>query len=392
MKKKKLLSFLLAGALSVSALSIPAVAIAKANEATKQTYVPTISSKENTMKIDLLSGQILKFASNYSKAYADKVIKDDLQIDRFAPTPAKLTWEAEDGALYYTLKVSKNPDLSDAQIFLTFTNEQSIEDLWMGTKYYYQVVAQFENKTVKSQIFSFETSYLPRTIEAEGISNTRDAGGYYTEDKTHRIRQGMVYRGGKIEDGTEAGKAKLLNHYGIKTDLDLRAEATASPLGPTVNFVNVSGPYYAGSGDSGTGINSLADSSRGTWKGTYRDALLKEIRTFTNPENYPIYVHCSLGRDRTGTIIFLINALCGVGEMDLFMDYEASFFSRVGRLDNQTASYMVNTPFQGLYTYIRKYAPKKTLAEATEMFMLEIGITQDEIDSIRNILLEEVQA
>ena len=73
MKKKKLLSFLLAGALSVSALSIPAVAIAKANEATKQTYVPTISSKENTMKIDLLSGQILKFASNYSKAYADKV-------------------------------------------------------------------------------------------------------------------------------------------------------------------------------------------------------------------------------------------------------------------------------------------------------------------------------
>ena len=72
------------------------------------------------------------------------------------------------------------------------------------------------------------------------------------------------------------------------------------------------------------------------------------------------------------------------------MDYETSFFSRVGRLDNQTASYMVNTPFQGLYTYIRKYAPKKTLAEATEMFMLDIGITQDEIDSIRNILLEEV--
>jgi protein-tyrosine phosphatase len=347
------------------------------------------------MKIDLLSGQILKYATNYKdqgKGYAGKVIKDDLKIDRFAPTPAKLTWEAEDGALYYTVKVSKNPDLSGAQKFLTFTNEQSIEDLFMGTKYYYQVIAQFENKTVKSQIFSFETSYLPRTIDVEGISNTRDAGGYYTVDGTQRIRQGMVYRGGKIEDGTEAGKAKLLNYYGIKTDLDLRAEATASPLGSTVNFVNVSGPYYAGTGTEGTGINSLADSSKGPWKGTYRDALLAEIRTFTNPENYPIYVHCSLGRDRTGTIVFLINALCGVGEMDLFMDYEASFFSRLGRADDQTPGHMSKTVFQGLYNYIRIKAPKKSLAEATELFMLEIGITQEEIDSIRNILLEEVQA
>ena len=202
----------------------------------------------------------------------------------------------------------------------------------------------------------------------------------------------FIYRGGKIEDGTEAGKAKLLNYYGVKTDLDLRAEATASPLGASVNFVNVSGPYYAGTGDSGTGINSLADSSKGPWKGTYRDALLTEIRTFTKPENYPIYVHCSLGRDRTGTIVFLINALCGVGEMDLFMDYETSFFSRLGRADDQTAANMSKTIFQGLYNYIRVYAPKKSLAEATEMFMLEIGITQDEINSIRNILLEEVQA
>ena len=390
MKKKKLLSFLLAGALSLSALAIPAVAIAKANETTKQAYVPTITSQENTMKIDLLSGQILKFASNYSKTYSDKIIKDDLKIDRFAPTPAKLTWQAEEGALYYTLKVSKNPDLSDAQIFLTFTNEQSIEDLFMGTKYYYQVIAQYETKTVKSQIFSFETSYLPRTIEVEGISNTRDAGGYYTVDKTHRIRQGMVYRGGKIEDGTEAGKAKLLNYYGIKTDLDLRAEAAASPLGTTVNFVNVSGPYYVSTGTTGTGVNSLASSSKGPWQGTYRDALLTEIRTFTKPENYPIYVHCSLGRDRTGTIIFLINALCGVGEMDLFMDYETSFFSRLGRADDQTASNIVRGAFTNLYNYVRVYAPKKSLAEATELFLLDIGITQEEINSIRNILVEEV--
>lgn len=382
--KKKILSVLLASALGVTAVTLPVVAYAKAN-AGKQAYQPTVTSKEENTMINLLSGGILEFASNYQKCSADKF--NTSGEDTFAPTPFTLTWAAEEGALYYTLKLSTNPDLSNAVKYLTFANEHTFEDLFMGTKYYYQVVAQFENKTVKSRIFSFETAYLPRTIHVEGVSNTRDAGGYYTEDKTQRVRQGMVYRGGMLEDGTVNGLKKLLNVYNVKTDLDLRAETSSSPLGLGVNFVNVSGPYYTGN----TGIDSNVDSSRGDWEGTYRQALLKEIQTFAKPENYPIYVHCSLGRDRTGTIIFLINALCGVGEMDLFLDYETSFFSVKGTADSQTAAYMVSVPFSSLYRYIKNYA-SGSLAQNTEKFMLDLGVTQAEIDSIRNILLEEVQA
>ena len=382
--KKKILSVLLASALGLTAVTLPVVAYAKAN-AGKQAYQPTVTSKEENTMINLLSGGILEFASNYQKRSADQYNVSG--EDTFAPTPFTLTWAAEEGALYYTLKLSTNPDLSGAVKYLTFTNEHTFEDLFMGTKYYYQVVAQFENKTVKSRIFSFETAYLPRTLHVEGVSNTRDAGGYYTEDKTQRVRQGMVYRGGMLEEGTVNGLKKLLYVYNIKTDLDLRAETSSSPLGLGVNFVNVSGPYYTGN----TGIDSNVDSSRGDWKGTYRQALLKEIQTFAKPENYPIYVHCSLGRDRTGTIIFLINALCGVGEMDLFLDYETSFFSAKGTTDSQTAAYMVGVPFSSLYRYIKNYA-SGSLAQNTEKFMLDLGVTQAEIDSIRNILLEEVQA
>ena len=119
--------------------------------------------------------------------------------------------------------------------------------------------------------------------------------------------------------------------------------------------------------------------------------LIKEIQTFANPENYPIYVHCSLGRDRTGTICFLINALCGVGEMDLYMDYELSFMSKMGNLDGQNPTNMVGNAFTNLYNYIKNYG-KGTLAENTEKFMLDIGITQAEIDGIRAIMIEEVDA
>lgn len=347
--------------------------------------------------VDLLQGDILEFSANYVKMSSKKYLPEGYapgnvyRADEYAPKAVTLGWESKEDALYYTVKLSQKADMSDALSFVTTENALDVEDLFMGTKYYYQVIARFEDKTIKSRIFEFTTSYLPRTIHIEGVSNTRDMGGYYTMDGTHRVRQGMVYRGGKLEDMTTPGKNKLLNILQIKTDLDMRGEVAASPLGSGINFVNVSGPYYVGS----TGIDSLNSSDKANWTGTYREALLKEIKAFAKPENYPIYMHCSLGRDRTGTLAFLINALLGVGEMDLYRDYELSFFSTMGCLDGQTPNQMVGVSFDGLYKFIKNYKALPSTysyADKTEKFLLDIGVTQEEIDSIRSILLEEVGA
>ena len=395
MNKKKILAFILAGALTATAVTVP-IAI-YASEQAKQAYQPTITSKENKKMVYLLEGDILEFATDYEVGCSAYYLPEDYNTDNygpnkkyredaFAPAPFTLTWEGEEKASCYTLKIATKPDFSDEVEYVTFTNEHTFEDLFMGTKYYYQIVAQYEKKTVNSPVFSFQTAYMPRTIFVDkNLSNTRDCGGYYTEDGKHRIRQGLIYRGAKLENITQEGKDKLLNVYGIKTDLDMRAEATVSPLGDGVKFVNVSGPYYVGS----TGVNSTADSSKGPWKGTYREALLEEIKTFAEPKNYPIYIHCSLGRDRTGTLAFLINALCGVGLEDLYRDYETSFFSTMGCYDGQSPAVMMNN-IKNLYTFLNNYAEGDTLAEKTEKFMLDIGVTQAEIDSIRSILLEEV--
>ena len=234
---------------------------------------------------------------------------------------------------------------------------------------------------MKSRVFTFETSYLPRTIYIEGVSNTRDFGGYFTEDGAHRIRQGMVYRGGAVDSVTQENLQAALKEFGFKTDLDLRGGLTASPFGDSVNFVNVSGPYYADAEGSDSG--ALITSSK------YKEALLTEIRTFANANNYPIYVHCSLGRDRTGTLAFLINSLCGVGKRDLYLDYEMSFFSTLG-CNGQPNSALVTSYFTQLYNFINNYKSTGTLADKAEAFMLDLGIKQEEIDAIRNILIEEV--
>lgn len=399
MKKKTMLALLLSATTVTSLVLMPTTSGRRSNaETTMSEYVPTITAepKENEM-VDLLQGNFLEFSANYQKLLSKRYLPEGFgpenvaRVDDYAPKAVTLAWESEENALYYTVKLSRNADLSDSTSYMTLDNTLDVEDLFMGTKYYYQVIARFENKTVKSRIFEFETSYLPRTLSVDGVSNTRDMGGYYTEDGKHRVRQGMVYRGGKLDNVTESGKNKLLNVYGIKTDIDLRGEIAASPLGSGVTFVNVSGPYYTG----GTGVDSTERSDKTYWNGTYREALLKEIQAFANPENYPIYIHCSLGRDRTGTLAFLIDALLGVGETDLYRDYEASFFSTMGCLDGTSPDTMVGNIFTGLYRYIKNYKALPStysFADKTERFLLDIGVTQDEIDSIRSILLEEVNA
>ena len=182
----------------------------------------------------------------------------------------------------------------------------------------------------------------------------------------------------------------MVDILGIKTDLDLRdgKKLTKSPIGDSLNYINVSAPYYADASckekDSGATINSKS----------YKEALTTEIRTFANPDNYPIYLHCSLGRDRAGTLAYLISALVGVELIDLQRDYETSFFSVTGWADASQGAGQINQLLPALNTlaaFLNSHYPADSLMASTERFVKEyLGITQEEVDSIRNILLEQV--
>lgn len=42
------------------------------------------------------------------------------------------------------------------------------------------------------------------------------------------------------------------------------------------------------------------------------------------PEVYPVLVHCTLGKDRTGLVVLLVALLCGASEEGVVRDYERS--------------------------------------------------------------------
>ena len=321
---------------------------------------------------------------NYGKTDSSPFYRHE---DIYYPNSVSFSWDVDEKADYYKLLISRDKDFapSETESYLVNTASLTLSHLFTGTEYYWKVLGAEitdDGERLYSVVdtVSFTTAESPRCLEVEGVSNTRDIGGLKTLDGK-RIKQGMIYRGGKLEGITEEGKEFFLNYLNIQTDLDLRTPGeggagSGSPLGNDINYVNFNGRYYVG----GMGINTEDG----------KKVFADEIRVFANPDNYPIYIHCSLGRDRTGTLAFVIEALLGVSKNNLIMDYELSVFSVGGTLDNASIQAIKNNIF-ATYDYISQNFEGSSLAEKTENYLLSIGITEYEIETIRNLLLEEVK-
>ena len=334
--------------------------------------------------IVLANAEVYDWSSNYRYTKTDST-PFYRHEDIYYPVPVTFTWKEVDGADYYRIYLSTAEDFAVYESYLINDNSISLDHLFVGTKYYWTVVATqvAEGEEVNSYAVaprSFTTADSPRCFKIDGVSNTRDIGGLDCKNG-YRIKQGMIYRGGKLEQITDEGKDFFLNYIGVTTDLDLRTPGeggagSGSPLGSDINYYNFDGRYYVGS----KGISTAEGKA----------IFAEEIRVFTDPDNYPIYIHCSLGRDRTGTLVFVIEALLGVTKLDLFMDYELSIFSVTGTLDNASIS-AIRDNITATYNYIDKNYTGANFSEKTENYLLDIGITPEEIQTIRDLLLEEVK-
>ncbi|MBR4518676.1 MAG: tyrosine-protein phosphatase [Victivallales bacterium] len=202
----------------------------------------------------------------------------------------------------------------------------------------------------------------PRLMKVGNIPNFRDAGGWKTIDGK-RVHQGLVYRSAAYSLSDE-NRDWLVKRLGIQMELDLRLPEDAIPNPPT-GYLNVSGADYA-----------HIDEEWG------RQQCTSALRLFFDRANYPILVHCSAGQDRTGTIVFIINALLGVPEEDLFRDWEATAFTF------HHPQYTHETHLYKLFKVFDQY-PGETLRERVEQYVFSLGFTTEDLATLRNILLEK---
>lgn len=111
-----------------------------------------------------------------------------------------------------------------------------------------------------------------------------------------------------------------------------------------------------------------------------RVQFAKIFREFADEKNYPVLFHCSGGRDRTGTVAFLLNGLLGVSEDDLCRDWEATAFG-------DSALSFGTDRIQRLLDYLHTQAGRDVNAQI-ESYVKSCGVSDAEIAAFRAIMLE----
>ncbi len=249
----------------------------------------------------------------------------------------------------------------------------------------------------ESPVAEFATAgQPPRWIAIEGrVKNIRDLGGWKTRDG-RRVKQGMLFRGEGLNDnsvnGDVRGRSRLMvedipfltQTLGIKTDLDLRTPRETcnfpqSPLGAGVTLISRASPAYTGIfADKG----ALGDSGMKT--------MAENFRVFCDAKNYPIYFHCIGGADRTGSLAYVLNGILGVDKHDLEVDWESTFYPTLPELEKGYTGPTHWRREQHFNDGFAKYGDKNTSwNERIELYLLDCGITKEEIARFRSIMLEK---
>ena len=106
-------------------------------------------------------------------------------------------------------------------------------------------------------------------------------------------------------------------------------------------------------------------------------------------EDKPVFIHCSAGRDRTGTMAILILGLLGVSEGDISKDYELTYFSPEdwSMWNGSYGHVRTASSFRGACDYLNKF-DDSTFAGKVEKYLLHIGVAQQDIDDIRRLMLK----
>ena len=210
------------------------------------------------------------------------------------------------------------------------------------------------------------TAVPPESLETARIIQTAlDKGKRGSVDLKHLVKEWCA----GSDRLNESGREFQIRNFGIKTDLDLRTDRecylmTGSPLGPQVRWVHNSSGCYGGFHDKDG-----------------KAATKRNFALFLDEKNYPIGFHCIAGADRTGSLAYLLEALLGVSEEDLVLDWELTAFHNPKRGFAHAARY------DKLVAGFDKY-PGANAREKAEGYVKSLGFTDEDITKFRRIMLK----
>ena len=309
------------------------------------------------------------------------------------PESYSIRWEKNEdkGALTLTLE---EPTLKQVKQLAAGSCYVNITNLVPNTTYSYSVTYDNGGEVAAQGSFT-TTGHLHQVFFSSSCRNGRDLGGWKTLDgKT--VKYHKIYRGGRMNNETvdASGKKQILSE-GIGAQLDLRGQSEVLSSA-TVEGLDFCAPVIE---QGGTAM--LLDVND---KGVNRTKQCFEFVLNSVRAGKGVYYHCSLGRDRTGTLTILLLGVLGVPEHDISKEYEVTYFAPQGYSvsSSETSFYdkekggwlFQNNRTKWVYSEVAPYfwdmaGEGGTFAQGVEKYLTTVaGVSQADVDEFRTLMLE----
>lgn len=399
-----------------STLAAVAIAAAFAFAGGLQAATITLTAPEDGATYDTHSPCVKEFFANFDKRGVkperppeerdyfvfNEYTEDLLKRCTFKESPEwkPFTWETDGELSDFTVEFSETPDFAHSIVENPGLWEKDGRGgaairphfLKIGIKYFWRVKAKdAAGKEVVSKVRTFTTAGVPPRMIGVPGNNFRDLGGGTNADGV-KIRQGLLYRGMQpfVNKPKEFVKNFYIDNLGIKTDLDIRGEterAGAIEHGEA-NLEEFGVKYFC---------YTMEDYH------LYHDRCLqafpKIMAILADRKNYPVYTHCMVGSDRTGTLFAVLDGILGRDDRYIYDDYELASLAwwlprfRYSRKGSELFGYLDPTsPKWGGPDPRWIPDPKvngKNIRENAELYLRAIGVPQEHIDAFRAIMLEK---
>ena len=209
--------------------------------------------------------------------------------------------------------------------------------------------------------------------------------GNFREVKVGQMKPGLFYRGASPIDNTRS-RAEIVDGLLQKNSIHYIIDL-ADKESNLSNKKYVIHDYFRNLMDDG---RALFLGMAAAYKSEDFSSKMKTLFLSMLENDGPYYVHCLEGKDRTGYVCMVIEALCGATYQELVDDYFITYKNYYG-IEKGTEKYNVikELHIDEMIKYVFGFEETPWLLGATAFhsqannYLLNVGLTQEQIDTLQ---------